>query len=164
MLPVDAYVRYARALGGGPGTDEGHVLAELPQFYADMFGWEAKAAAVAEVYRALPVADREQAAIFASNYGRAGAIAYFADEYGLPGAIGSHNNYWIWGPGDATGEVVIVLGDDREDLERRFESVEVAGVASCRYCIPYERDLNIHVCRGLRLEMAELWPMIKDYH
>ncbi len=163
MLPVDAYVRYARALGVDPGTDEGHELAELPQFYADMFGWEQKAAAVAEVYHALPASDRERAAIFADNYGRAAAIDYFADEYGLPGAVGSHNNYWIWGPGEATGEVVIVLGGDMEDLERRFESVVVAGVASCRYCIPYERDLKVHVCRGLRLEMTELWPVIKHY-
>ncbi len=163
MLPVDAYVRYAQALGVDPGTDEGHELAELPQFYADMFGWQAKAAAVAEVYHALPAADREKAAIFADNYGRSGAIDYFADEYGLPGAVGSHNNYWIWGPGEATVEVVIVLGGEMEDLERRFESVELAGVATCRYCIPYERDLPIHVCRGLRLEMAELWPLTKHY-
>ncbi len=79
MLPVDAYVRYARALGIDPGTDEGHELAELPQFYADMFGWEEKAATVAEVYHALPAADRERAAIFADNYGRAGAEAFRAE-------------------------------------------------------------------------------------
>ncbi len=163
MLPVDAYVRYARALGIDPGTDEGHELAELPQFYADMFGWEAKAAAVAEVYHALPAADRERAAIFADNYGRAGAIDYFAGEYGLPGAVSNHNNYWHWGPGEATGEVVIVLGGDLEDHRRRFESVEMAGVATCRYCIPYERDLPIHVCRGLRMEMAEVWPVLRHY-
>ncbi len=163
MLPVESYVRYSRALGVAPATDEGHQLAELPQFYADMFGWEAKAAAVAEVFHALPAADREEAVVFADNYGRAGAIDYFAEEYGLPAAIGSHNNYWLWGPGEATGEVLIVLGGDRDDLERRFQRVEVAGTARCRYCIPYERDLSIHVCRGLRLEMAELWPVIGHY-
>ena len=163
MLPVESYLVYARALGVAPATDEGHALADLPQFYADMFGWREKAAAVAEVYRALPAADRERAAIFASNYGRAGAIDYFGDEYGLPKAIGSHNNYWLWGPGDANAEVVIVLGDDARDLERRFESVAVAGIARCRYCIPYERDLPIHVCRRPRLEIAELWPALKHY-
>ncbi len=163
MLPVDAYVRYARLLGIGPSTPEGHELEELPQFYADMFGWEAKAAAVAEVYHALPAAERERAVVFADNYGRSGAIDYFADEYGLPGAIGSHNNYWHWGPGEATGEVVIVLGGRRDDLERRFESVEVAGVATCDHCIPYERDLPIHVCRRLRLPIEELWPLTRHY-
>jgi hypothetical protein len=163
VLPVESYIRYARALGVGPSTDEGHELAELPQFYADMFGWQRKASAVAEVYRALPAEERAVAAIFADNYGRAGAIDYWAEEYGLPGAIGNHNNYWLWGPGHATGEVVIVLGGDRADLEERFASVEVAGVARCDYCIPYERDLPIHVARGLRQPIAEIWPLIGHY-
>jgi hypothetical protein len=128
-----------------------------------MFGWERKASAVAEVYRALPAEERAVAAIFADNYGRAGAIDYWAEEYGLPGAIGNHNNYWLWGPGRATGQVVIVLGGDRADLEERFASVEVAGVARCDYCIPYERDLPIHVARGLRQPIGELWPHIGHY-
>ena len=103
------------------------------------------------------------AAIFAENYGRAGAIDYWADEHGLPGAIGNHNNYWHWGPGEAAGEVVIFLGGDREDLEERFASVELAGVAACDYCIPYENDVPIHVARGLQVPMGELWPLIGHY-
>ncbi len=163
ILPVETYVEYADALGVGPSTAEGHELAELPQFYADMFGWRAKAEAVAAVYHALPEEDRARAAIFAENYGRAGAIDYWADELGLPGALGNHNSYWIWGPGDADGDVVLVLGGDREDLEERFASVELAGRADCTWCIPYERDLPIHVCRGLRTPLDELWPHMKHY-
>jgi len=163
MLPVETYIRYAKVLGVAPSTDELHELGELPQFYADMFGWKAKAEAVAAVYHRLPAEDQARAAIFGGDYGRAGAIDYYADEYGLPKAIGNHNNYWIWGPGDATGDVVIVLGGEIEDLERRFESVEVAGIASCDYCMPYEDDLPIHVCRTLRLPIAELWPLAKHY-
>ena len=163
VLPVKAYIRYAATLGIGPSTDEGHELAELPQFYADMFGWEEKAAAVAKVFHALPPDEREVAAIFAENYGRAGAIDYWADEYGLPGAIGNHNSYWLWGPGEATGEVVIVLGGDRGDLEQRFASVELAGLATCAYCIPYENDVPIHVGRSLVVPIGELWPLIGHY-
>ena len=129
ILPVETYVAYAEALGIQPTTPEGHELAELPQFYADMFGWREKAEAVAAVYHALPARDRERAVIFGNNYGRAGAIDYWADELGLPGAIGNHNSYWMWGPGDWTGEVGIALGGDRDDLERRFQSVELAGRA-----------------------------------
>ena len=163
ILPVETYVRYAEALGIAPSTAEGHELAELPQFYADMFGWEEKAAAVAEVFHALPEEERAVATIFAENYGRSGAIDYWSDEYDLPGAIGNHNNYWLWGPGDARGEVVIVLGGDRDDLAERFASVELAGVATCDYCIPYERDVPIHVARGLVVPIEELWPLIGHY-
>ncbi len=128
-----------------------------------MFGWEEKARAVAEVYHALPADEREAAAIFAENYGRSGAIDYWADEHGLPGAIGNHNSYWLWGPGDADGSVIIVLGGDREGLEKRFASVELAGIATCDYCIPYERDVPIHVARGLQVPIRELWPKIGHY-
>lgn len=164
VLPVETYVAYAEALGFGPSTDEGHELDELPQFFADMFGWKSKAEAVAAVYRALPAEDRAQAVVFGNNYGRAGAVDYWADELGLPEAIGNHNSYWIWGPGDSQGEVVIVLGGDAEDLERRFESVELAGRADCQWCIPYERGLPIYVCRGMVVPIEELWPLIKSYN
>jgi len=101
--------------------------------------------------------------LFGNNYGRAGAIDYWSDELGLPGAIGNHNSYWMWGPGDWSGEVGITLGGDRQDLERRFASVELGGRAPCRWCIPYERDLPIYVCRDLVLPVDELWPLAKHY-
>ena len=128
-----------------------------------MFGWEEKAAAVANVYRQLPEENRARAVLFAENYGRSGALEYYADEYDLPPTLGNHNNYWLWGPGEATGEVVIFLGGNAEDLRQRFASVDLAGYATCDYCIPYERDVPIHVCRDLQLPIDELWPLIGHY-
>ncbi len=164
ILPVDSYVRWARAMGLQPGTAEGHELAELPQFYADMFGWPEKAEAVAAVWRTLPEEDRSRAAIFTTNYGRAGAIDHFGRELGLPRALSSHNNYWLWGPGDATGEIVVVLGLSREDLSPRFASVERAGTADCELCIPYERDVPIWIARGPLQPLADVWPEIRSYN
>jgi hypothetical protein len=163
ILPVETFIRYARALGLQPSTAEGKELAELGQFYADMFGWEEKAAAVAEVYHALPPDERRAAAIFAENYGRAGAIDYFGPRYGLPPAIGSHNNYWLWGPGEATGEVVIFVGGSEEGPASAFDSHERAGVARCDYCMPYERDIPIWVARGMREPVDQLWARIGHY-
>ncbi len=163
VLPVETYVRYASALGVQPSTAEGKELAELPQFYADMFGWEEKAAAVAEVYQALPPEERRVAAIYGENYGRAGAIDYFGPRYGLPPAIGAHNNYWLWGPGAATGEVVIYVGGSEEGPASAFESYERAGVARCDYCMPYEKDIPIWVARGLKQPVDQVWAGIGHY-
>jgi hypothetical protein len=163
VLPVTTYLAYAEALGIEPSTSENLELAELPQFYADRFGWQEKAAAVARIYQALPPEDRAVAAIFGHNYGRAGAIDYFGRELGLPYAISTHNSYWVWGPRGYSGEVVIVLGGDGEDLEERFESVELAGRVQCRYCMPYENDLPIYLCRRLKLSLPELWQLSKHY-
>jgi hypothetical protein len=163
ILPVDTYIAYAETLGIEPSTSENKELAELPQLYADRFGWEEKAAAVARVYDSLPPEEREVAAVFGENYGRAGAIDHFGPELGLPYAISPHNSYWLWGPRHFTGEVVIVLGGEREGLERSFESVEWAGQVPCRLCMPYESDLPIFVCRDLKLPIAEVWERLKNY-
>ena len=41
----------------------------------------------ARVYNALPPEERARTAIFANDYGEAGAIDYFGPRYGLPKAI-----------------------------------------------------------------------------
>lgn len=163
ILPVGSYIRYANALGMQPMTAEGKRLAQLPQFYADMFGWEEKAKAVASVYRALPDSDKVDCAVVAENYGRCAAMDIFGRSLGLPPAIGLHNNYWLWGPRGHTGKTVIVLGGNREDLATRFERVDLAAVVTCQYCMPYEDSLAILVCHTLKTPLAELWPHLKHY-
>jgi hypothetical protein len=164
ILPVGAYIEYANALGVAPSTSEGKRLEKLPQFYADMFGWEEKAAAVADVFSRLTPEEKAKCFIFGHNYGRCASIDFFGPRYGLPKSIGLHNNYWIWGPRDCSGEIMIVLGGDMTDLQSRFESVELAGrVARSEYCMPYENNLPIHVCRHLKPPAAGLWPQMKHY-
>lgn len=163
ILPVDTYIRYADALSIRPSTPEGKQLGELPQLYADMFGWEEKAAAVATVYHALTAEDQRECAIFASNYGRCGAIDFFGRQYGLPRSIGSHNSYWIWGPREFTGALVIRLGGRLEDLQRDFESVVLAGQVTCTSCMPYEDNLPIYVCRNMRRSLRESWTGMKHF-
>src|SRR5262249_51391438 len=40
LLPVERYVRYSRALGQTPSTEEKKDVGRLPQFFADRQGWE----------------------------------------------------------------------------------------------------------------------------
>lgn len=162
-LPVESYIRYADAIGIAPSTAEHKQLDKLPQFYADMFGWEEKAAAVAKAYHSLSAEEQRKCALFGDNYGRCAAIDFFGKKYGLPDSIGNHNNYWIWGPRGYTGEVVIILGGDLEDKQQEFRSVEIVGTVHCRYCMPYENDLRIYVCKGLKTPLPELWSQIKHY-
>ena len=164
VLPVDDFVRYAAALGLSPSTDERHELGRLPQLYADMHGWREMAEAVAGVVRALPDEERAAACIFGQNYGEAGAMEYFGPALGLPPALSAHNSYWLWGPGECTGDVLIVLGGRRERLEELFDSVERAATFTCRDCMPYESDLPIWVGRGLRGSLLDLWDRIKNFN
>jgi hypothetical protein len=163
LLPLETYVRYAARLGIAPASDERHRLGRLPQHFADMRGWPELAETVARVYRALPRPDQERACIFGQNYGQAGAIDLFGPRLGLPKAISAHNSYYLWGPRDCTGEVVIVIDDDRETLESLFERVDQGATYNCDDCMPYEDDKPIWVARGLKVPLADLWPRIKQY-
>ena len=163
VLPVDAFVRYAAALGQKPGTEERKALGRLPQFYADMHGWREMAEAVAGVVRSLPPEDRAKACVFGQNYGEAGAVEYFARDLDLPPAISGHNSYWLWGPGACTGEVMVVLGDRRERLEELFADVRLGAVSRCRDCMPYEDGLSIWVARGPKVPLAGVWPGLKGF-
>jgi len=163
LLAEDDFVRYAAALGQAPSSDEHHRLGRLPQFFADMHGWREMAAAVSRVYASLPAADRARACFFGNNYGEAGAIDYFAAELELPPAVSGHNSYWLWGPGNCTGEVLLLLGGTREDHAEHFTELEPAGVFRCRDCMPYENDLTIWIARGLRAPLAEAWAGVRHY-
>jgi len=163
VLPVERYIAYARMLGVAPATAETKELSELPQFFADMHGWEELTEAVASVYATLPAEDKKDCIIYAQNYGEAASINFFGRKLGLPPAVTGHNTYHLWGPGRDSARVVIIVGGDREDHLRGFEEVEEIARSRCRYCMPYENNLPIYVARTFRRPLAELWPLTKHY-
>lgn len=163
VLPVETFIRYQRAIGLEPPRTEKLRLAELPQLYADMFGWEEMTRMVAGVYNSLPPEERGRCAIFARNYGEAGAIDFFGPRYGLPKSIGKHQNYFLWGPRDYTGECVITIGEKLEDVSKSFEQVEQAATFTHPYVIPHENNNPVFVCRKSRRPLKEIWPQVKCY-
>jgi len=163
ILPPELVVRYATAIGIQAPQEERQQRVVLAQHFADRFGWENMVATVARVYQALPPEDRARAAIFGGNYGEAGAIDFFGRRHGLPHAISGHNNYWLWGPGGTTGEVVIVVGAPRAQLDPLFEDVTQAATVQSEYAMAYETTLPVYVCRRLKRPLAEVWQALKRY-
>jgi dolichyl-phosphate-mannose-protein mannosyltransferase len=163
VLPVYEYERYAERLGQSPRSEENKEIGALPQYYADMFGWKELTENVAVVYGTLTDEERREAAIYASNYGEAGAIELFGPEAHLPVPISGHNNYWLWGPRGASGRVVILVGSDPDRWRPRCESLEVASVVSHSLVMPYESQLPISVCRGTKEPLEQLWAKLRHY-
>jgi hypothetical protein len=163
VLPVESYIAYAQALGIAPSTPEKHELGRLPQYYADMFGWEKMVATVASAYGTLTPEEKSKCAILTNNYGEAGAIDFFGPRYGLPRAISGHNNYWLWGPRGASGEVVIRLGGSPEAMREYYAEVTAAAFFHDDYCMLYENDMTIWVLRGRRAPLAADWAGFKSY-
>ncbi len=163
LLPVETYIKYSAFLGMGPPQSERHDMGQLPQHYADMFGWENMAATVARVYHQLPPEERSKCGIFAQNYGEAGAIDFFAKRYDLPRAISGHNNYWLWGPHEYTGEIMIVIGGDEDDYKEVFREVEKLEIIRHKYAMPYENNLPVYLCRDIIFPLKEVWLKVKAY-
>jgi hypothetical protein len=163
VLEPETFIRYSRALGMGMPQLEHRRTSSLPQFFADRFGWPEMAETVARVYHSLPPVERAKAAIFGQDYGEAGAIDFFGPKLGLPKAISGHLTYWYWGPRDYNGEVVIVLGDTREALERLFGSVQEAAVVSNPYSMR-SQNFTVFVCREPKgWTWREIWPRLKSW-
>jgi hypothetical protein len=122
---------------------------------------------VAGVYNHLPADEKSRAGIYAGNYGEAGAINLYGPAYGLPQAISGINSYWLRGFGDPPPETVIVVGEQRETLDRFFEACDLAaGPITNRYQVENEESSDfpgVFVCRGLRRPWSEIWDEILHF-
>jgi hypothetical protein len=119
------------------------------------------AAAVASVYCQLPAPERDKTAIFANDYGEAGAIDFFGPKYGLPEAICPQQNYFYWGPRDYAGESIVLLGHNPA-LEKECTAEEQAGIVHSEYSMPYE-NFPILLCHGLKRPLKQMWPGLKTW-
>jgi hypothetical protein len=163
ILPLDTAASYANFWDVNRVRVEVEPSGKLPQFFADMMGWQHQVEVVAGVFHSLPVADQSKAAILARNYGQAGAIEYFGSSYGLPRPISGHNNYYLWGPQQYSGEIVVSVGIPIEKLQPLFNHIELATTIQNEYAIPEENDLPIYICREPKLTLLQAWASLKFY-
>ena len=161
ILPPPRLLAYQRALGIKPQATEVSHTSELPQLFADQFGWEEMVAKVARYYHSLPPAEKAKTVIYGSNYGEAGAIDFYGPKYGLPPAISGHQNYYYWGHRNATGDSVILVGDDDPD-PAMWESVHLFDRASHPYAMP-EENMPLFHARGLKMPLEKVWPRVKTW-
>ena len=157
------YAAYAEAVGVKIRPQERNAVGELPQHLADRLGWPELAADVARVIDALPAGERAGAAIFTTNYGRAGALELYGERWGLPPVASGHNSWWLWGPPAAEPTVLILVGGRIEEHREAFESVELEATHRCELCMPFEREIPIFVGRGWKRPIAEIWPSTKEF-
>ena len=163
VLPVQTFIDYEKLLGLAPRAEERTAVAELPQYYADEFGWKEFVATVAGIYNRLTPEEQAKCFIYVRNYGEAAAIDFFGKEYGLPEARCAHNSYWMWGPGERTGDIAIIVGSRRtfqenlDDLGRAYRHVELAGTTHAQYAMPFENGRQLFLCKGMSTTFQNLW-------
>jgi 4-amino-4-deoxy-L-arabinose transferase-like glycosyltransferase len=164
ILSPEGLIAYQERLGLTlPASEQAHARAALPHHFAWQFGWDEMVGAVAAVYHALPPEEQARVAIVGNNYGESGAIDLLGPKYGLPmKALGTHQSYWLWGPGDPGKDVLIVLGDRPERLERWCGDVQVAAELEHPWGAVWENG-PVLVCRRPRMSLREIWPKVKHW-
>ena len=163
LFSPEGFLRYQQTLGIKSKHQENNPVGEMPQYFADRFGWENLASSVASVYHTLSDAEKGRCAVMTTNYGEAGAINYYGHRFGLPRAISGHNNHYLWGPGINDPAVVIRVGGSEEELRQKFKDVRIATVIHSPYAMPYKSDLPVFVCRGLKVSWMDFWHSSKSY-
>lgn len=164
VFSPDHFLAYAKRLPFKlPVMEYQHRRAALPQWYADQFGWNEIVAETAQAWNQLSPAERSDCAIFAQDYGQAGAIDFLGRRYGLPPALSGHQTYFQWGPRGYSGNCMIVLDDRPDRLAQLFAHVQYIGASADN---PYalEKRIDVFICRGAKFgTLAQVWPQLKRW-
>jgi hypothetical protein len=163
LLPLPTFLAYERVLDFRGIKMEKHPEGIVPQHFADMLGWHKLVATFATAYADLTPAERREAVILTRDYGQASALDFFGPRYHLPRAISGHNNYFLYGPGDASGRVVLAIGLSQAKLSEEFRSVKPIAVYRDAYVLPDFNDLTIYLCTQPIRSLAAWWPATKRY-
>ncbi|MCA6074302.1 glycosyltransferase family 39 protein [Fulvivirga sedimenti] len=169
ILEEEHFIRYNKWLGIDNRNNEGKEESELPQFYADMHGWEELAKNVSDAWMSLPETERSHAVVWANNYGEAGAIDYYRDKYPLPPVLSRHNNYYLWGQEyikKSDIKTFIILGGSEETHKKSLRDVTLFTIHTCQYCMPYENDMPVFIGSDPdpSLELLELFSSDRNYN
>jgi hypothetical protein len=159
VVPPAPMAAYAARLGitAATQTNRGTQL-PLPQDYADMLGWREKAEAVARVYDSLSPDEQERVVLYGNNYGQAGALDLYGRHLGLPPVVSLAGSFYLFGPGERPGDVVILLGVEAEDLgDFGCASLETAARVRNPWGVEEERDVPVLLCRHPNMTMQEVW-------
>ncbi len=163
ILPPPVYAEYSRTLHIQPSSSEAKDTEILPQFFADMFGWENMAATLSKVYQTIPDTEKNSTVIFAGNYGEAGALEYYSRKFPLPKVISPHNSYWLWGYGNNKVTTVIVIGGNKADHLKACRLVKKIAVIKSKYAMPYENNLPVYICRDIYIPITQIWNSSKHF-
>lgn len=142
-----------------------NISREVHDDFAEQIGWRELTEQVAAVYHALPPEEQARAAVFAGNYGEAGAVDLYGAELGLPGVISPVNSFWMKGAPSKNIDVLIVVGYPDGSANSYFTACELAGAVSNSYGVMNdEAELrDIYLCRGLRKPWSEMWDGMRRF-
>ena len=159
ILPVEQLVKYTSVLGVDAGVrTENNQITQLPQHIADRFGWEEMVDQVAGVYDSVRSELKDEVGILTGNWGQAGALHLLGRKYNLPEPVSLHG--WYYFETLRTHEIkdnYISIGLSQDGLKTIFKEVIPYGIYTHPYCMPYENNKPIYLCRKPKFDLKKYW-------
>jgi 4-amino-4-deoxy-L-arabinose transferase-like glycosyltransferase len=163
VLPVlepEALRRFIVRTGLAPEPNEQAAIgAPITQIFSDQFGWRELAVTTGSVFNGLSEAERADAALFASNYGEAGALDFYG--VGLPPASSGDSGYFFFGPHEANARTIVIVNYASGVWRRHCGSFQQAAMFGVDFAMPYERNRPISICRDLDAPLGEIWEELR---
>jgi 4-amino-4-deoxy-L-arabinose transferase-like glycosyltransferase len=126
-------------------------------------GWPQLTQAVAKEDAALIRNDERPTSIFTGYYAEAGALDVLGGGDRLPPVLSGQNAYWMWGPGRASDQTVLVV-DALGRLRPYFAACRLLETWNPPYHVSNDwTDIQIGVCTGPTANWRVLWPRLRYY-
>jgi len=159
VLKIEQLKQYAdksKEIGfDAPFRWENGRIYDLPQDFADMFGWKELARIVEKIYFELKPAQREECLIYAENYGQAGAVDYYGKKSGLPEIVNFSSSYLLWAPDSVNINFLIYINDDTTNVSELFYEVIYQGEIKNPYA--RENGTPVYLCRYPKIDFQKFY-------
>ena len=146
-LPVYSFEKienYTKPMAQFVNQWEDGKIHNIPQDYSDMTGWKELSTIVTNFYQSLPEEEQNNCAIYADNYGQAGAVYFYGGKKGLPAPISFNDNFLLWAPDQVEKEELIYINHELGDIKDLFQSYRLIGQVDDPYF--RENGLQVYYC------------------
>jgi 4-amino-4-deoxy-L-arabinose transferase-like glycosyltransferase len=163
FLDVHTFDRYAKyawpAMGPKKARVTNGMFGARQIVYGRRYGWEETSQKLAALYNRLPEAERREAVILAQRYPTASALNFYNPAVGLPRVISGDVQYWLWGPGERSGETALLIGFSPDEARALYRDVQPV-IAPLETPPDPGELLTISVCHGLKAPLTQVWPSL----
>lgn len=159
ILKQETMVKYGMWASKNLGMDsmlrwEDGVVRDLPQDYADMFGWPEIGALVVKAWETAPGDNKPL--VYCENYGQAGAVLWYASPKGVSVPVSFSDIFAIWAPEETTANSLIYVNSELgEDIQQAFAKITLIGTLEHPYA--RENGTQVYLCEEPLYPFGELW-------
>ena len=164
ILKVESLTKYVKHFGVNAGVKYEYAeINELPQHFADRFGWEEMVDTIAISFNHISNRIGKEPGILTANWGQASAVYVHGKENKLPEPITVDG--WFYHNTLANHSFntdYVAIGFDSISLSEMFSEITKLAHYSNHYCMPFENNKTIYHCSNSKVDMREYWLIAKS--